>query len=95
MTTLQEAPVFDQARFDEGRFDGCLEIIDQTGDTKIMWDKNNPDEVAMAKAAFDQAKKKKMSVFEAVGKKGEAGDRVDEWDPSIERLIAVPQMAGG
>jgi hypothetical protein len=95
MTTLQDAPAFDQARYDEGRFDGCLEIIDPTGDTKIIWDKDNPDEVAMAEAAFDQAVKSKMSVFTVKGKDGAQDKRIDKFDAKHERLIAVPQMAGG
>lgn len=95
MTTLHDAPVFDQARYDEGRFAGCLEIIDPTGDTKIIWDKDNEDEIAMAQAAFDTAKKKGMSVFTVKGKNGEQDKRIDKFDPKHERLIAVPAMAGG
>lgn len=95
MTTLQDAPVFDQARYDEGRFDGCLEIIDKSGDTKIIWDKDNPDEVSMAQAAFKEARKKGMSVFTVKGKNGEKDKRIDDFDAKHERLIAVPQMAGG
>lgn len=96
MTTTLDRPVeFDQARFDAGQFDGFLEIIDPTGDTKIMWDKSNEDEVSMAKAAFDQAVAKGMSIFRAEGKGGERGERVTKFDKKHERLIAVPQMAGG
>lgn len=88
-------PVFDQARYDAGKFDGLIEIIDPTGDTKLMWDKNNQTEVGIAKAAFDKAVEGKAAVFEVKGKDGEKGKRVKEFDPSLERLLVVPQLVGG
>lgn len=32
----------------ERRFTGEMATLDKTGDTKIMWDKDNPDEVENA-----------------------------------------------
>jgi dihydropteroate synthase len=72
-----------------------LEILDPTGDTKVMWDRNNDDEVSIAKAAFDAAIAKGSSVFAVKGKTGEQGKRLKEFDPAIERMIVVPQMVGG
>ena len=98
MTTLMDRPdtEFDQARYDEGRFDGVIEKMDRTGDTKTMWDKNNPTEVAVARAAFDAAKKAGAMIYKAVGKKGKPdGETLKEFDPSIERMVIVPQLVGG
>lgn len=64
------------------------------GDTKHMWDKNNPDEVEAAKTLFDGFKKKGYAIF-ATDKKGEKGDQIREFDANAERLIFVPPMKGG
>lgn len=86
MTTTVDAPTSTR---------NVMEILDPTGDTKVMWDRNNEDEVAIAKAAFDAAITKGSSVFAVKGKKGEQGKRLTEFDPAIERMIVVPQMVGG
>jgi len=88
------APVFDQERYDAGKFDGVIETMNSSGDFKIMWDRNNPGEVTAAKAAFDQAIAAKSAVF-AVKTKGGKGDKVKEFDPNAERLMVVPQLVGG
>lgn len=72
-----------------------MEIIDNTGDTKVLWDKNNETEVAVARAAFDAAKAKGSSIFQVKGKKGEQGQRMTTFDPSVERMVVVPQLVGG
>lgn len=72
-----------------------MEILDSNGDTKVMWDQHNEAEVAVAKAAFDAARAKGASVFKVKGKQGERGRRLDEFDPTVERMIVVPQMVGG
>lgn len=96
MTTMLDRPTtsFDQERYDAGRFDGVLEVLNSSGDLKIMWDRNNPGEVTAAKAAFDQAIAAKSAVF-AVKVKGDKGDKVKEFNPDLERLLVVPQLVGG
>lgn len=95
MTTLTEAPAFDQARYDAGDFTGIIETLDKTGDTKTIWDKGNPTEVGIAEATFKAAKKAGALIYKAVGKKGEKGEQVTEFNPEDERLIIVPQLVGG
>lgn len=97
MTTMQDRTAdFDEARWNDERFDGCLSVLDRTGDTRLMWDKGNKDEVDNAKATFERlVKKGKHLAFKAVGKKGEQGEQIKEFDPTAERIILVPQMAGG
>lgn len=96
MTTMLDRPTtsFDQKRFDAGNFDGVLEVLNSSGDLKIMWDRNNPGEVTAAKAAFDQAIAAKSAVF-SVKAKGDQGPKVKEFDPNLERLLVVPQLVGG
>jgi hypothetical protein len=74
----------------------ALHITDSTGDTRVMWDPANPDEVAAAKAAFDAAKKKKMLAY-AVDPDtgGKTGEVIREFDPQRGKIVMVRQTAGG
>ncbi len=60
---------------------GLMHELDKTGDTRVMWDKGNADEVAAARAQFDALKKKGFAAYRAVGKKGEKGEVIREFDP--------------
>lgn len=68
--------------------------LNETGDTKLIWDTDNPDEVEAAKAMFDKLKKKGYLAY-AVNKKGDKGEVLTEFDPEAERIILAPQMKGG
>lgn len=70
--------------------------INETGDTKVLWDKDNADEVAAARATFDKlVTKGRHAAFAVKGKDGAKGARIHEFDPDAERIILVPQIAGG
>lgn len=69
--------------------------MNESGDTRILWDEDNEDEVAVAKRAFDDlVGKKKFAAFH-VKKNGEQGERMREFDPSAEKIIIVKPLAGG
>ena len=80
------------AEFPVGVSGMAIHSID--GDTKAIWDKNNPDEVAAARATFDALKKKKYLAY-SVDKDGNKGKLITEFDPNAERVIMSPPMAGG
>lgn len=71
-----------------------MSILDSSGDTKIMWNPRDKDECKVAKASFDTLTAKGFRAFR-VDKKGAAGERITEFDKSAEKIIMVPQMAGG
>jgi hypothetical protein len=72
-----------------------MATLDSTGDTKVIWDSENADEVANAKATFDRlTKDRKFSAFR-VKKDGAAGERMDSFDKNAEKVILVPQLQGG
>jgi len=73
-----------------------LTITDATGDTKIIWDPDKPDEVAAAKAAFDAGKKKKMLSYSVDPDSGaRTGEVIREFDPQAGKIIMIPQTRGG
>ncbi len=65
------------------------------GDTKIMWNSGNSDEVEAAKSTFDKLVAKGFIAFKAEGRNGEKGEKLTKWDPNAERLILVPKIQGG
>ena len=84
------------AMMQEQKYTGEMSEINRSGDTRIIWDKDNPAEVAVAKSAFDTlVGKKKYSAFEVKGRKGDKGSQIRKFDPEAERIIMVPPMAGG
>lgn len=74
---------------------GTLHTLDRTGDTRVMWDKGNADEVTAARRTFDDLKKKGYLAYRAVGKKGDRGEVIREFDPAAERIIMTKQLVGG
>lgn len=71
-----------------------LAVMDRTGDTKLIWDSDKPDEVENARRSFNELKKKGYGIFH-VDKSGEAAKRMHEFDPDAEKLIAIKPIAGG
>lgn len=71
-----------------------MHVMDVTGDTKVMWSADNPDEVEAAKETFDRLKKKKFLAY-TVKDNGEKGEVIREFDKTAERIIMAPQLVGG
>ena len=69
--------------------------INETGDTKILWDSDNEDEVEAAEEMFDKLVTNGRHAAFAVKKSGAKGERIHEFDPDAERIILVPQIVGG
>jgi len=72
-----------------------LSITDGTGDTRIMWDPKNKDEVATAKAAFDAAKAKGMLAYSVDDEGGRTGEVIQEFNKKAGKIIMVRQPQGG
>ena len=66
----------------------------KAGDTKVVFDPENEDEVSAAKATFDKLVAKGYTAFH-VKDKGEAGSKMKAFDPEAGKIILVPKMQGG
>lgn len=71
-----------------------LAALDESGDTKTVWDADNAAEVEVAKATFEAFKKKGYAIY-SVKRGGEKGEVMHKFDPDAEKMIAVPPVAGG
>lgn len=74
---------------------GLLHTLDRTGDQRVMWDRNNADEVDAARRTFDDLKAKGYLAYKATGKTGEQGELIRKFDPDAERIILVKPNVGG
>jgi hypothetical protein len=72
-----------------------MAVMDKTGDTKIIWSKDNADEIDNAKATFDRLTKKGHVAFSVKGKDGQKGEKLHAFDPDAERIIFTPPMVAG
>jgi len=71
-----------------------MRIVDISGDTKVIWDSGNEDEVEAAEATFDRLIKKGYKAY-SVKSRGKKGEVIAKFDPCAEKIILAPQMAGG
>lgn len=71
-------------------------VLSHQGDSRFMWSKHNPDEVAAAKKQFNDLKKKGHIAYRVDGDNGNArGEVIREFDPDAEALIMAPAPVGG
>lgn len=69
-------------------------VLDASGDTRMQWDPNNPEEVAKAQARFNELVKQGYLAY-SVNKKGDRGTVMASFDPTAERIILHAAMVGG
>ena len=73
---------------------GMIHKLDQTGDSKLIWDYKNDVEVKAAKKMFDTLKKEGYIAY-SVGKDNEPGEVMKSFDPKAEKIIMSPPVVGG
>ncbi len=71
-----------------------MNILDREGDTKVMWDAGNEDEVTSARRTFDELRGKGFTAYR-VDDKGDTSAVITAFDPEAERIILRPAMVGG
>lgn len=71
-----------------------MRVMGLEGDTKIIWDAEKRAEVEAAEEAFKKLKKKGYLAY-SVKRDGEKGQVITEFDPSAEKIILAPPIAGG
>ena|SRR5215204_2745307 len=66
------------------------------GDDKLTWDSDDEFQVGKARTAFNDYVNRGFKMYKSgtIGGK-KVGDPITEFDPNIERMIAVPPLKGG
>lgn len=71
-----------------------MAIMDGSGDTVLTWDTDQDADIAVARTRFDELRAIRYVAY-AFRKAGGEGEMIDVFDPSVERIILAPPMAGG
>jgi hypothetical protein len=79
----------------EAKVKNEMAIMGIEGDLKHMWDPDNKEETEHARKTFDDFVTKKHYLAYTVDRKGNAGEQMRKFDPQAEKMVLVPQMAGG
>lgn len=72
-----------------------IHTLDKSGDTRLIWDRSNQDEISAARKMFNELTAKQFVAYKAEGKEGKKGEVIRTFDESAERIIMVPRMVGG
>jgi hypothetical protein len=75
--------------------DSELIELNTSGDSKLIWNPDNADETEAARALFDTLKRKGHLAYKVVGKEGDKGEVLRDFDPHAGRIIMAPRMVGG
>jgi len=73
---------------------GELSILDSTGDSKIDWNCNIPEEISKARDKFNELKKSDYTMFE-IFSNGDQGKELKAFNPLTESVLAVPPTRKG
>jgi len=68
--------------------------MDHSGDTRVMWDPRNDDEVTNARASFDRLRAKGYLAY-VVNEDGSKGTMITTFDPNAGKVILTPPLRGG
>lgn len=68
--------------------------LSEKGDTKLIFDPDNPDEVEAAEVQFNDLVAKGFTAYE-VEKDGSQGSKMKKFKAKAGRIILVPKLKGG
>ena len=71
-----------------------MNVLDYTGHTKHIWNKDDDNEVEAAEELFTSLTAKGYAAFE-VKKDGTEGKRITHFNPDAEKMILTRPLAGG
>ena len=71
-----------------------LAILNHTGDEKIRWSYDDPDQVKAARSRFDELARKGWLAFRTP-ESGGPGEQIRSFDPYAESIVMVPPLRGG
>lgn len=78
-----------------GPTQSVMAVMNESGDKKTIWDRNDPVEVEAAKKEFEHFRSKGYLAYKVEGKEGRRGEVLHKFDPEAERIIFSPPMRGG
>lgn len=73
---------------------GCMRILSQNGDDRVIWDRTEKAQVKEAFTKFRDMMKKGYTAY-AANADGKRGHKITEFDPGLQEIILVPKTVPG
>jgi hypothetical protein len=75
-------------------FTGQIRLMNETGDTAVLWDRAVPEQVDEARKVFTEARSQGLAAYStnATTKQSEV---IREFDPDATMVVLIPQLQGG
>lgn len=70
---------------------GAFFILNEKGDTKTIWDRENEEEVEAAEAMWDRLVTNGGYLGYRVGEEGEKKEQMESFDPKAGKIILAPK----
>lgn len=71
-----------------------MKILNDKGDERLVWDKENGKQAKEAKAKFEELLGKKHMAF-SVDRQGNKNRKIEEFDVDAEEILMVPPTSAG
>jgi hypothetical protein len=71
-----------------------MKILNDTGDERIIWTKENGKQAKKAKETFEELIKKGYTAY-SVGRDGNKKNKITEFDVDAEEIILIPKTSKG
>ena len=69
-------------------------VMDRSGDTRYEFDASTPEALIRAGRRFRELTGKGFTAV-ALGKQGEPGSLVHDFDPHVDQTLFIPRLQGG
>ena len=86
--------VAEQQQAEQQTEEFVIEIMDDSGHSRVLWDPDDAAEVAKAEKAFNDARAEGYAAF-VYGVGNKPGKVLTKFDPYAGRILMRPPMAGG
>jgi hypothetical protein len=81
--------VLDPPKFDSENY-GFMRVLDESGDSRVVWDRRETSQVKEAGRKFYEMLKKGYKAYVARSD-GSRGSRLEDFDALLEEIIMVPE----
>lgn len=67
-----------------------IHVLNFTGDARLEWDVNNPEDVTAARTMFEASIAKGLVAYETTTRGRRVGNPITEFSPDLARVVFVP-----
>jgi hypothetical protein len=82
--------------YERTKFMGTMRVLDETGDTAVMWAPTDEETTVRAEKLFKRLiGERQMAFGRKAGDPVEEAERLDTFDPTLDEIVWVRPIQGG